>query len=138
MSVRISTFKKIRPTEVYACTAPEAQEWGKGLADLRIEFGKQRTFQPDPRALNHPKISGMVVATIMIDRQLKPALNFYPLPVAKFPEAAGKIFRTQILHQMRSWLDDQLAQGENRLLGAEILVIEWQGKFFNTHCLKYL
>jgi hypothetical protein len=138
MSVRIATFKKLLPTEVYACTAPEAQNWGEGLADLRIEFGKQRTFQLDSRALNRPKIGGVVVASLMIDRQLKPAINFYPVPVSKFPEAAGRAFRNEISGEMRSWLDEQLAQGENRILGTEILLVEWQGKHFKTHCLRYL
>lgn len=138
MSVRIATFKKLRAAETYACSALEIQTWAKGMADLRIEFGKQRSFQWDPRVVTRPKIEGDVVASLLIDRQLKPALYFYPIPVAKYSQTAGKAFHQKVLADLRSWLEDQVTQGDNRLAGTELLLVELQGIRFKTHRVRYL
>lgn len=138
MSVKIETFKKLRPSETYACTALEVMTWAKGLADLRIDFGKKRTFQWDARSLNRPKIDGIVVVSILVNRQLKPILNFYPLPTPKYPAEISKVFREEILNDLRNWVEEQLAQGVDRVLGTEILLVELQGNHFKTHRLKYL
>lgn len=138
MSIKVATFKKIRPNETYACTVPQAQAWAKGLADLRIDFGKQRTFTVDSGALNRPKINGSIVASLSIDRQLKPALAFYPLSVAQFPEKAVRSFQDQVLPEWRQWLEQQLELGDDRVLGAEVLLAEWVGNQMKTHRLRYL
>ncbi|HEX7715366.1 MAG TPA: hypothetical protein VF531_15220 [Bacillota bacterium] len=138
MSIKIETFKKLRPTETYACTALEAMAWAKGLADLRIDFGKKRTFQWDARALNRPKIEGLVVASVLVNRQLKPILNFYPISASRYPAEVNKAFREEVLLDLRNWVEEQLAQGADRVLETEILLVELQGKSFKTHCLKYL
>ncbi|HOP75471.1 MAG TPA: hypothetical protein PLC07_10545 [Bacillota bacterium] len=138
MSIKVATYKKTRPNEMYACTVSEAQAWAEGLADLRIDFGKQRTFPVDSGALNRPKISGIIVASLWMDRQLKPALAFYPLPVAKFPEKALRSFREQVLPEWRQWLEEQLELGDDRAFRAEVLLAEWGGNQFKSHRLRYL
>lgn len=138
MSVKIATLKKIRPTETYALSPPEVQAWAKGLADLRIEFGKERSFKLDPRSLDRPKIEGIVTASIMIDRQLKPVFNLYPIPSSKYSETAAKVFKEQTSGELRSWLEDQLAKGDDRVMGTDMLVVEMQGSHFKLHRVRFL
>lgn len=138
MSVRIATFKKLRATETYGCSTLEVQTWAKGLADLRIEFGKQRNFRIEPNLLNRPQIEGIVIASLSIDRQLKPALYFYPIPVVKYSPEVSRVFREQILGEVRSWLEAQLSQGDSPVLGSQTLCVELQGSRFKLHRLKSL
>lgn len=138
MGVKIATFKKLRATETYACLAPEIQKWAKGLADLRIEFGKERIFHLSSRAVTRPKISGEIIVRLFIDRQLKPALYFYPIPVAKYSQELGKVFNETILADLRSWLEEQLAWGDNRPIGTEMILVELQKNRFKTHRVRYL
>ena len=137
MSVKVAVYKNPPPAEQYACSVLEVQKWAKGLADLRIEFGKRRSFQLDPRCTNRPKIQGTVVANAWIDRQLKPALSFYPLPTSQYPAAAQQEFRERILGDLKQWLTDRLAGNEREMIGQEMMAVELRGGAFVEHPLRY-
>jgi hypothetical protein len=138
MSVKVATYKKPHVTEQYACSVLKVQEWAKGLADLRIEFGTNRSFQFDSRCNNRPKIQGIVTASAAIDRQLKPVLFFYPIPNSQYPEEVEKEFREQILADLKKWLIDRLANRDNQIIGHEMILIELKNGNFEIHRLRYL
>jgi hypothetical protein len=138
MSVKVAAYKKLHPSEEYACSALEVKEWSKGFADLRIEFGTHRNFQFDSRCNNRPKIQGNVVVSVSIDRQLKPALFLYPIPNSQYPEQVKKEFLAGILPDLKKWLTEQLAKHENEIIGQETVVIELNGGHFKMHRLRYL
>lgn len=138
MSIKIGTLKKIQATETYAVTPLEVQAWAKGLADLRIEFGKERAFKLSPRSLNRPKIEGIVPATLLIDAQLKPAIFFYPLPKSKYPEAVATVFKKEVFCELRNWLDQQLAKDPNEMVGTDLIVVAMEGSQYKLHRVKYL
>lgn len=138
MSVKIAAFKKLPPTEEYACSVLEIQEWSKEFADLRIEFGTHKRFQFNSRCNLRPKIQGMVVASVSIDRQLKPALFFYPISSFKYSEPAKKEFRELILNELKKWLVEELLKPETEMVGQNTMLIELNGVQFKTHRLRYL
>jgi hypothetical protein len=138
MSVRVATFKKLPPTETYACSVLEVQEWAKELADLRIEFGVQRSFRFDPRCKSRPKIQGIVAASLFIDCQLKPALYFYPIPGSKYPESAKLEFMERMENDLKKWLEDRLVKHETDMVGRETMLMELKDARFTMHRLRYL
>ena len=139
MAVKVASFKKLSPAEAYACSVPEAQTWARQFADMRIEFGKQRSFQPNPHYVSRPKIAGIVIAKATIDRQLKPALLFYPIPRAQYPESLHAEFLEQMLSDLQRWLAGHLAAGGDTLIGPEeTLLVELNGTVFKTHRLRCL
>ncbi len=138
MSVKVATFKKLSPNTTYACSVLEIQEWAKGLADLRIEFGTQKSFRFDPRCSSRPKIQGTVVVSLFIDRQLKPALYFYPIPGSLYPETAKKEFLERVLGGLKHWLEDRLSKHETDMIGREMILVELKDARFEMHRLRYL
>lgn len=138
MSVKVATFKKLPPTETYACSVLEVQEWAKELADLRIEFGVQRIFRFDPRCKSRPKIQGIVAASLFIDYQLKPALYFYPIPGSKYPESVKYEFMQRMENELKKWLEDRLAKHETDMPGREMILMELNNARFSMHRLRYL
>jgi hypothetical protein len=138
MSVKVAAFRKIPPGEQYACSNLEVKNWAKGLADLRIEFGSHRRFMFDARCSQRPKIEGIVVVSAWIDRQLKPALFFYPIPNSKYPESAKKEFLEQVLNELKKWLEDQLSKPESEMLGRDMILFELKAAGFELHRLRYL
>jgi hypothetical protein len=138
MSVKVATFKKLPPTETYACSALEVQEWAKELADLRIEFGAHKSFRFDPRCNSRPKIQGTIVASLFIDHQLKPALFFYPIPGFKYPESAKNEFLERMDNDLKKWLEDQLSKHETDMVGREMILLELRDDRLAMHRLRYL
>lgn len=138
MSVKVATFIKIPPTETYACSALEVQEWAKEFADLRIEFGTHKSFRFDPRCKSRPKIQGIVAVSLFIDCQLKPALYFYPIPASKYPESAKFEFLARLENDLKKWLEDQLAKHETDMVGREMMLMELKDARFTMHRLRYL
>jgi hypothetical protein len=138
MSVKVAAFKKLPLTEQYACSVLEVKEWAKGLADLRIDFGTHKSFQFDSRYSQRPKIRGTVVASISIDRQLKPAIFFYSIQNSQYPEQAKKVFLERILIDLKKWLADKLSNYETDIIGHETMLIELKGVDFEVHRLRSL
>ena len=138
MSVKVAAFKKLSSSEDYACSVLEVKEWSKGFADLRIEFGTHKNFQMSPRCNQKPKIQGHVVASIVIDCQLKPSLFFYPIAISEYHEKARKEFKDTVLVTLKDWLNDKLSNRGTEIIGHEMIVIELRGDKFNTHFLRYL
>jgi hypothetical protein len=138
MSVKVATYKKPHLTEEYACSVLEVKEWAKGLADLRIEFGTNKSFQFDSHCNNRPKIQGIVAASASIDGQLKPALYFYPIPISQYPEPAAQKFRERVLADLKKWLAERLARSDQEMVGHETMLIELKSGDFEVHRLRYL
>ena len=138
MSVKVAAYKKISPSESYACSVLEVQHWAKGLADLRIEFGTHRSFHFPPRCNLRPKIQGIVVASLLIDRQLKPALFLYPIPGSKYPETVKKIFLERMLPELMCWLEEHLVKPEAEFIGHEMALVELKDGRFEMLRLRYL
>ena len=138
MSVKIAAFKNPPPGAEYACSVLEVKEWAKGLADLRVEFGTDRVFRFSPRCVNRPKLQGSVVASMAVDRQLKPSLFFYALPGSQYPGPARQEFSAGVLGQLRKWLDGQLVKSGEAMVGQEMVVVELVGGRFKIHYLRYL
>lgn len=137
MSVKVAVFKNPPPGELYACSVLAVQNWAKGLADLRIEFGKRRRFQLDPRCSQRPKIAGTIIVSAWVDRQFKPALIFYPLPASQYPETVQKEFLERILADLKKWLEDRLAREETEMVGAEMMLVELNRGVLVEHPLRY-
>lgn len=138
MSVKVATFKKLRPAETYACSVLEVQEWAKDYADLRIEFGAQKNFRFDPRCISRPKLQGIVVASLFIDSQLKPAIYFYPVPGSKYPESVHKEFLKRMETDLKVWLNDKLEKHDTEMVGREMVVMELNNSRLSFHRLRYL
>ncbi len=138
MSVRVATFKKLHPTESYAGSVMEIQDWASGLADLRIEFGAQRSFRLDPRCTQRPKLEGIVIANAWIDLKLKPALYLYPFPSLKYSDQLKHEFLQTVLAEVKTWLERHLETRGDALIGYETIVIELKGNQFKLHRLRYL
>ncbi|TCL64752.1 hypothetical protein EDC14_101851 [Hydrogenispora ethanolica] len=138
MSVKVAAYKKLHPTEAYACSAIEAQNWAQTFADLRLDFGSFRSFRLDPRCSRRPKITGVVVAKAMIDAKLKPALYFYPFPNSRYPEPLRKEFLTKILPEIQTWIEGYLAAADTEMVGQMMLVVELMAAGFTIHRLRCL
>jgi hypothetical protein len=138
MSVKVAAYKKLHPTEEYACSVLEAREWSRGLADLRIEFGTHRQFQFNSRCNNRPKILGNVIISVSIDCQRKPSLFFYPISKPQYPEQVKNEFLDQVLADLKQWLLEQLSKQVTEIVGHETVLIELNSGHFKMHRLRYL
>jgi len=138
MGVKIAAFKKLPPAEQYACSVLEVQKWAKGLADLRIEFGTRKSFRFEARCNTRPKIQGIIVVSAWIDRQLKPAIFFYPIPNSQYPEPAKQEFLDRILADLKQWLKEYLLKPDAEMVGREMMLIELKDGCLEAHRLRYL
>lgn len=138
MSVKVAVYKKLPSAHEYAASELEIKKWAKGFTDLRIEFGSRKSFSFDARCHHKPKIQGIIVASAVIDRQLKPALFFYPIPAVRYPESARIQFQERILGDLREWLEMQFSKQVAEIVGYESILIELNGTEFKEHRLRYL
>jgi hypothetical protein len=137
VSVKVATYKKLPSTGTYACSVLEVQEWAQDFADLRIEFGAQKSFRFDSRCISRPKLQGIVVMSLFIDAQLKPAIYFYPIPSSKYPEPVHQEFLERLETDINKWLEDRLLRRETDMVGREMLLMELISNRFTIHRLRY-
>lgn len=138
MSVKVATFKKLPPTYTYACSVLEVKEWAKEFADLRIEFGAQKSFRFDPRCGSRPKIQGTIIVSLFIDCQLKPAVYFYPVPTSQYPETARQEFLKHTFNHLKKWLEEEISKHETDMVGRKLVLIELKNAHLEMHRLRYL
>ena len=98
----------------------------------------QSSFRFDPRCYHQPKLSGTVVASVSVSRDLTAIFQVYSLPVDSYPDDAVAQFKEDILPRMPSWLLAQLAKPQTGILGHEELIVEWTGSEHREHALRLL
>jgi hypothetical protein len=66
-------------------------------------------------------------------------LRLYAVTSEKYPDEAANDFVDNVLPEMQTWLQAQLAKPETMRVGLdEDLVVEWNGTAHTAHRLKYI
>lgn len=109
------------------------------LEPLSIHMGSLGAkFAFDSRCPQRPVLTGPVVASLSVSRELTGILSLYGISASEYGTDARAHFEDRVLPRMRQWLIDQIGKPETAVLGVEQLIIEWTGQEHREHSLRYL
>src|SRR5437867_2048601 len=93
---------------------PATRRFCASKTDLKKAFGDvepvnahmgslQNSFRFDPRCYHRPKMSGTVVASVSVSRELTAIFQLYSVARNEYPDEAVAQFKYGVLPRMRSW-----------------------------------
>ena len=120
------------------CSKKEIRLCFEDIENIDVIFGLRDQFKFDSRCYNRPKIHGIVVANVSVNRQLEPTLYLFSINHELITEEIRTEFIIKIMERIKSWIKELILKNETEILGYETLVIELHNKNFIEHKLRYL
>lgn len=133
--MRFKYYRNLNQHETYVTTKKQLKNHFSSHTDLDILFGLTRQFEWDSRCLQHPKITGAVVAEALVHRDRTLDLSFFPIARNTYSKVAYEEFNHNLLADVQKWLREQTEKPDTAIVGIEQLVVEWVG---NKHLLHYV
>ncbi|MEC0368995.1 hypothetical protein [Paenibacillus chibensis] len=108
------------------------------IDSLDVNFGLRRKFEFDSRCTNKPKINGLVVVSVSVNRSREGIVSFYPVTVSGLPDTAISAFQENILQKISAWIDGVVGKSDASILGVEQLIVEFEDNSFRFHHVTFL
>jgi len=122
-----------------AATKRELKAAFADIEQLNIYVGGlSPSFSFDSRCTRRPRLSGEVVASVSVARDLTAIMQLYPVSRETYGEAAVGQFASQIVPAIRRWLLAQCSKPTTAILGCEQMIVEWTDDRHCTHFTRYL
>jgi len=131
--------KRLPKSERYAPSLRAARQTFAEIEPLSVWYGGlSKSYSFDHRCRSLPTLSGSILASITVSRQLTSICEFYPISRDNYSDVAGESFEDLVLPKMRSWVLEQLAKPLTAILGHEQLIVEYSRSKHYFHELRFL
>ena len=106
---------------------------------LSCYFGNLNAeFRFDSRCNHRPALTGPVVASLSFSRARSAILQLYSIAADAYPPEAVHQFQTDVISRLKFWLEQQIAKPETAVLGAEQLIVCWNGTEHDLLAVRFL
>ena len=127
--------------EQYAC-APGDVKTLFSDSDIFVWFGLRRNYEFDISDRVKPTISGIVIASMSVNRRETinsdhGMLSFYVIRDQAYSEDRRRDFAKNLLPQLRAWYNNVTLENSHSLPGIETLLVEWVNGSFRLHPYRY-
>ncbi|GIO32674.1 MULTISPECIES: hypothetical protein [Paenibacillus] len=131
-------YRNLNKNERYATTRRHLRSVFTDFEAINFLFGLRRNFEFDSRASTMPSIKGTVVTSVSYHRDRSTNFSLFPLSIIHYSDQAADDFNSQILFNIKQWIQAQMNKPDTSILGVEQLIVEWNGKEHLVHKVRFL